>query len=198
MSSVPKKKPHLEVVATWEVGSNPPFEAIYRRYAPYVGSIVARLDPRAPDPEDLVQDVFLAAARGLRHLRDPGAVKGWLRTVAVRLLKRRLRLRRMWRWLGIDDEDDVDGDGARRVLLIDPGTSAQDKLLLERVYQVLDQQPVNDRLAFVLHHIEGETLETVADLCGCSLATAKRRIARAHQAIESRLDAAGDGGAGRP
>jgi RNA polymerase sigma-70 factor (ECF subfamily) len=55
------------------------------------------------------------------------------------------------------------------------------------VYQVLDELPVEDRLAFSLHHIEGEKLEGVARLCGCSAATAKRRIARAQRAIEARM-----------
>ena len=61
---------------------------------------------------------------------------------------------------------------------------------MRAVYRVLDELPVDDRLAFTLHHIEGEKLEVVARLCRCSCATAKRRIARAQQAIEERM---GDG-----
>jgi RNA polymerase sigma-70 factor (ECF subfamily) len=52
---------------------------------------------------------------------------------------------------------------------------------------VLDRLPVNERLAWSLRHIEGEQLESVAVLCGCSLATAKRRIAAAQQAVERSL-----------
>jgi RNA polymerase sigma-70 factor, ECF subfamily len=192
LSTAPSKKALLRVVAaTPGVQVSLTFEQIYRRFSPYVAAIVLRLDPRAPDPEDLVQDIFLEAARGLRRLRDPAAVKSWLRTVCVRLVRRRLRLRRMWRWLGIED------DAGQRPLLIDAGTSAPDRLLLERVYQVLDQMAVEDRLAFVLHHIEGETLETVAHLCRCSLATTKRRIARAQHGIEQRLGVDGEGRSGR-
>lgn len=187
LSPVPSKNAHLRVVVAPEAGSNPSFEQIYRRFSPYVGTIVARLDPRGPDPEDLVQEVFLAAARGLRGLRDPAAVKGWLRTVSVRMVRRRLRLRRMWRWLGIEEDAD------QQLHLVDEGTSAQDRLLLESAYRVLDRLPVEDRLAFVLHHIEGETLETVAGLCRCSLATAKRRIARAQETIEARMGVDGEG-----
>jgi RNA polymerase sigma-70 factor (ECF subfamily) len=62
-----------------------------------------------------------------------------------------------------------------------------DRLLLRAVYQVLDDMPVDDRLAFTLHHIEGETVEVAAQLCGCSLATFKRRVARAHRLIKERL-----------
>jgi RNA polymerase sigma-70 factor (ECF subfamily) len=53
---------------------------------------------------------------------------------------------------------------------------------------VMERLPVNDRIAWVLRHLEGEPLDRVAEICGCSLATAKRRIAAAHQRIREGLD----------
>ena len=67
--------------------------------------------------------------------------------------------------------------------LVDPALSPEDKLLLTRMYRALDGLPVNQRLSWSLRHIEGERLETVALLCGCSLATAKRRIVAAQKVI---------------
>jgi RNA polymerase sigma-70 factor, ECF subfamily len=153
---------------------------VYRRYCPYVAAVILRLDGREAEVDDLVQEVFAEAARGIEGLRDADAVKGWLATIAVRLVRRRLRLRRMRRFLGLDS-------GADYAQLVDRAASAVDRLLVRAVYQVLDELPVEDRLAFSLHHIEGEKLEGVARLCGCSAATAKRRIARAQRAIEARM-----------
>lgn len=62
-----------------------------------------------------------------------------------------------------------------------------DRLLLARLYSVLDELPVSERVAWVLHHVEGETLPVVARQCGCSLATVKRRIGRAQAKVEGRL-----------
>ena len=56
--------------------------------------------------------------------------------------------------------------------------------MLARVYRVLEGMPANQRIAWALRHIEGEPLESVASLCGCSLATAKRRILAASLVIE--------------
>jgi len=148
---------------------------------------VLRLDPGAPDLDDVVQDVFLAAAGGLKRLRDPNATKAWLATAAVRMVRRRLRLRRMWRWLGIGQDDRPPAP------LVDSGSNPVDRLLLGAVYHVLDGMAVDDRVAFVLHCIEGETLDAVAGICRCSLATAKRRIARAQAAIDRLV---GDDGGG--
>jgi RNA polymerase sigma-70 factor (ECF subfamily) len=182
------RTPALRVVPAPPPGEEPlTFEQIYRRYSRYVAAVVLRLDPGAPDLDDVVQDVFLAAAGGLRRLRDPGATKAWLATVAVRMVRRRLRLRRMWRWLGI-------GDDTPPAALVDAGSNPVDRLLLASVYQVLGGLAVDDRVAFVLHCIEGETLEDVARIARCSLATAKRRIARAQRAIDELV---GDDGGGR-
>ena len=168
----------LRLVGRREGGSF--LDEIYRRYCRYVGAVVLRLGGRRAEVDDLVQDVFVEAARGIRELRAPEAVKGWLATIAVRLVRRRLRWRRLRRFLGMDE-------GADYSRLADAAASPVDKLLLHSVYKVLDELPVDDRMAFSLHLVEGETVERTADLCGCSLATVKRRIARAQQAIEARL-----------
>ncbi len=166
------------LVGPGESGS--PLDEVYRRYCRYVAAVILRLGGREGEVEDLVQDVFVEAARGIKHLRQPDAIKGWLATIAVRTTRRSLRMRKLRGFLGIDAGADYEDLAA-------PGASPPDKLLLAAVYRVLDQMPVEDRLAFGLHHIEGEKLETVAHLCGCSCATAKRRIARAQQVIEERL-----------
>jgi len=153
---------------------------VYRRYCRYVAAVVLRLDGRQTEVDDIVQEVFVEAARGVGRLRDPEAVKGWLATITVRVVRHRLRARRLRRFLGLDAQADYGG-------LVDPSASPLDKLLVRAVYRVLDELPVDERLAFSLHHIEGEKLDVVARLCRCSPATAKRRIGRAQQAIEERM-----------
>ena len=153
---------------------------VYRRYCRYVAAVILRLDGRQTEVDDIVQEVFVEASRGVARLRDADAVKGWLATITVRVVRHRLRARRLRRFLGLDAQTDYAG-------LIDPSASPLDKLLVRAVYRVLDELPVDDRLAFTLHHIEGEKLEAVARLCRCSCATAKRRIARAQKAIEDRM-----------
>lgn len=181
MVSVPRSQAPLRLVP---VGERTSFlDDVYRRYCRYVAAVVLRLDGRQTEVDDIVQEVFVEASRGVARLRDPDAVKGWLATIAVRIVRHRLRARRLRRFLGLDAQVDYTG-------LIDPSASPLDKLLVRAVYRVLDELPVEDRLAFSLHHIEGEKLEVVAKLCRCSCATAKRRIARAQQVLEQRM---GDG-----
>jgi RNA polymerase sigma-70 factor (ECF subfamily) len=93
-----------------------------------------------------------------------------------------LRKRKLRAFVGLDSGAALE--------LRDRGISPERRALLSRVYQVLEQIPVEHRLAWTLRYVEGEKLEEVAERCGCSLATAKRRIAAAQSRLESEL---GDG-----
>jgi RNA polymerase sigma-70 factor (ECF subfamily) len=157
-----------------------PLEEVYRRYGRYVAAVIFRLEGRQAEVEDLVQEVFLEATRGIARLQQPEAIRGWLATIAVRVVRRHLRRRRLRAFLGRDS-------GADYTNSVDPSASPMDRLILNAVYRVLDEIPADDRIAFCMHVIEGETLDAVARVCGCSCATAKRRITRAQQVIEERM-----------
>lgn len=156
-------------------------DTIFRRHARYVGAIAYRLLGRDDEVDDVVQEVFLEAIGGLARLADPGALKGWLRTITVRVVARRLRARTMRRFFGLDRGADYETIASRSA---DPET----RTLFAKVYASLDALPAQDRIAWTLRHVEGDSLEEVAAHCGCSLATAKRRIAAAHERLTKELN----------
>ncbi len=156
------------------------FDTLYDRYARYVARILIRLTGGDEEVDDLVQDVFMLAARGLPTIRDPAAVPAWLATIAVRRVHRKLWSRRLRNIFRVSDP-------IEEVELAAPGCSPEDRLLLKRVFVVLDRVAVRDRIAWTLHVLEGETLETVAQACRCSLSTAKRRIASAQAKIDKEV-----------
>jgi RNA polymerase sigma-70 factor (ECF subfamily) len=156
-------------------------EALFTRFAPYVARIGLRLLGRESDVDDLIQEVFFAAFRQRHQVRDPHAFKSWVAIIAVRTARRHLRRRRMRAFVGLDTL-------APSLELRDQDMSPERRALLSRVYQALDQIPVDQRVAWTLRYVEGEKLEQVAEHCRCSLATAKRRIASAHARIQAELD----------
>jgi RNA polymerase sigma-70 factor (ECF subfamily) len=155
-------------------------DAMFRSYASHVAAIGMRLLGRRDEADDLVQDVFVAAIRGLHRLHDPESIKGWLSIVAVRSARRRLRIRRVRHWFGFDEMPGYELIAASEA---DPAH----RVLIAKLYRVLDTLSVNERIAWTLRFIEGESLEDVARLAGCSLATAKRRIAAATAVIEEEM-----------
>lgn len=170
----------VALVARARAGDRAAAALIYQRHARYVGRLATWLSDRREDADDAVQDTFTTALTRLDDLRDGGALRVWLGRVCVRHCQRRHRRRRLMRALGLDRSvDDVSLDE-----LCAPGADGETRAELQRIQAVISRLPHDQRTAWALHRVEGETLEAVAALGGCSLATVKRRIA----AVEERLD----------
>lgn len=168
-----QESPAAAVPAPW---IEPSLDALYERYAVYVGALASRILGRAAEVEDVVQDVFASAVRGLRRRDDEREIRGWFAKVTVRRCVRQLRMRRVWAVAHLDAEPSYDR-------LPHPGAGPDERQLIIEVYRALDRLPAHQRIAWTLHHVEGESLPHVAQLCGCSLATVKRRIAQARNKL---------------
>jgi RNA polymerase sigma-70 factor (ECF subfamily) len=156
-------------------------ERAFRAHAAQVATMALRILGRSDEADDLVQDVFIKANAWLAKLDEPSAARAWLMKVTVRLAWRRLRMRRWRVALGLDGSYDY------VALAHDGRLSPEDTALAAEVYRVLDRMPARERLAWSLRHLDGEKLEDVAEKCECSLATAKRWIAAAHERIQKEI-----------
>jgi RNA polymerase sigma-70 factor, ECF subfamily len=174
---------------------------LYDRFARDVNRLIWRMLGADPDLDDLVSDTFLKVLESVHTVRSPDRLRSWVLSVAVNTVRSEFRKRAF----------------RRRVLFrpVDPeavAAAAEDpeaRELLRQVFTLLEQLSADHRLAFSLRHIDGRTLPEVAELCGCSLATIKRRLARAEKRfsrlaqrypqiqvrMEHRMSAGGDDGA---
>jgi RNA polymerase sigma-70 factor (ECF subfamily) len=157
-------------------------ERAYAEHAPYLARLALRLLGRADEVEDMVQDVFLAAAEKGWQLRDPVALKDWLASVAVNRARNRLRFRRFRHFFSIDA-----GSIELPETTTGPGARAESRALLQRVFVALDGVPAEQRVAWSLRYLEELELDECATLCRCSLATVKRRIAAAQSVLDREL-----------
>jgi RNA polymerase sigma-70 factor (ECF subfamily) len=135
--------------------------------------------------EDVVHDAFIIAFGRLRQLAEPSQFRGWLVTIVVSLVRRRLRRERLLRFVGLDSEPEVTLERFAR-----PGTSVEACGELALLDDTLRALPSNLRLAWSLRHVEGEKLEDVATLLNKSLSTTKRYLAEAEARISKRVSMA--------
>jgi RNA polymerase sigma-70 factor (ECF subfamily) len=159
-------------------------EALFRRYAPMANGMAFRLMGRDADVDDLVQDAFVVAFGRLESLDDPQAFGAWLGSILVRTAGKVIRRRVLMEKLGLrrrGEPIDIDAVAAR---VAGPDVAAE----LRGIYKRVERLPADLRIAFLLRRVEGMELEEVARATGVSLATAKRRIAAAQQAVERWLD----------
>jgi len=157
-------------------------EELFRRHAPAVASLGRAMLQSSEEADDLVQDVFVRAWRAIDRLEDRQGARPWLMTIAIRLARTRLRRRKLSRLLFRVDEAEWEHVAA-------PGVLPEHRDMVRRLYAVLDRLPVDLRIAWVLRHVQEETVPSVAELCGWSLSTAKRRIQAAEERVSKRLDA---------
>jgi RNA polymerase sigma-70 factor (ECF subfamily) len=142
-----------------------------------------RLLQRREEAEDVVHDAFLKCIRQLSQLKEPSRFGAWLMTIAVRQCHRVFRRRRLLERLGLESSSEDVGLGRLAAPEVDPDT----RLLLGQIDDCLRRVPSNSRTAWMLRHVEGCALESVAEQCGCSLATAKRRIQGAQRRLTAEL-----------
>ncbi|MEM9191745.1 MAG: sigma-70 family RNA polymerase sigma factor [Myxococcota bacterium] len=152
------------------------YDDTFRRYGPYVATVALRLLGSRAEADEIVQDVFLEAHRRWDRIEDRSAIKWWLTTVTIRTVSARLRSRKWKMAVGMYAEPEYEGLATNRA-------SPERQAELRRVYEALDRMPVKQRMAWTLRHIQGEQLQDVAKLLGCSTATAKRQIGKAEARI---------------
>jgi RNA polymerase sigma-70 factor (ECF subfamily) len=142
-----------------------------------VRKVLVRILGTSPDVADALQDTFLRAFKSAMQVKDALALRGWLLRVAVSVAIDHLRRRQRSRWLVFSSEPTVD--------VPTEGVTPELRAALRDTYRVLDKLPNEERIAFALRHIDEMELAEVADACGVSLATIKRRLARAEERFTS-------------
>src|SRR5262245_35157576 len=117
----------------------PELADLFARYAPYVATIGYKLLGRDDDLDDLVQDVFVEAHRGLAQLRTADAAKGWLARITVRRAVRRLRRQKLRAFFSLDalPEEIVPVDGA---------ATPEERAHVAAVYRRLEALPAQQRV----------------------------------------------------
>jgi RNA polymerase sigma-70 factor (ECF subfamily) len=154
----------------------PALAELFRRYARYVATIGFKLLGRDDELDDLVQDVFIEAHRGLHQLRDLDAAKGWLARITVRRAVRRLRRQKLRAFFSLETL-------ASEVPVVDGAATPEERAHIASTYRLLEALPVQQRVVWLLRHVEGETLDSIAVLCRCSKATVQRRLRAAQHAL---------------
>jgi RNA polymerase sigma factor (sigma-70 family) len=156
------------------------FEALYREHRERVFALSLRLTRDAMAAEELTQDTFVRAWRGLPGFRGDSRFTTWLHTITVRahLKKRRTLLRRAAREVAESDIDTF-AFAARRAM---EGTDID----LERAIARL---PDGAREVLVLYDIHGYKHREIGSMLGIAEGTAKAQLHRARKMVRGFLEA---------
>jgi RNA polymerase sigma-70 factor (ECF subfamily) len=168
-------------IARARSGDSSAFEALVEaRVGPMTRTAMAILG-REAEARDAVQDTLVTAWRELAALRDPAAFDAWLTRILVNRCRRGLR-RIGWRQIHevrVDALPPADEPRAGDAIGAVAGRQA-----VERAFERLS---VEERTLLVLHHLDGRSVASIAEVLGVPEGTAKSRLFAARRALDRAL-----------
>jgi len=126
---------------------------------------------------DVLQEVWIKVFRGIRKLRDPGALRQWLYSITHGIAVDRIRKnysREQAEAAHLEDFQEAE----------EPSFAEEDAAA---VHTALNQIGIYHREALVLHFLEDLSLAEIAKVVGCSEGTVKSRIHYAKRAMKKIL-----------
>ena len=172
-----------------QAGDAKAFEALVVKYQRRIARHVARYVSHSGDVEDVVQDVFLRAHRGLASFRGDSAFFSWLYRIATNASLSHLKRASGEVLLGDDAPEE-------RSEAFEPGVSdAQNpertlmaKQIGETVQRAVAKLQPELAEALMLYEVEGKAYRDIAEILNIPIGTVRTRIFRAREFIAKRLE----------
>ena len=146
--------------------------AFYDQHAAHVSRTLRSVLGADDEIPDLLQEVFIRAIDGIGKVREIDRIGSWLTTIAIFVAREQIRRRSRRSWLRTFSPEHAAPRHHEQ-------PSWEARSALREVYEVLNSLPLDERMAFALRYIDGMTLPGAAEASKTSLATLKRRLARA-------------------
>ena len=182
------------LVLRFKNGDQAAFEEMVSRYWDRIYAMVHQLLRNQQDAEEVTQDAFIRAHRGLVNFRGDSAFSTWLYQIATNLARNRY-----WYWwrrkrdksISIDQPIGSEGDMTladvlpAQVETPDDITVTQE--FVDHIAIGMEKLSAKHREVLVLRNIKNMTYEEIAQVLEVSLGTVKSRIARARDSLRSKL-----------
>lgn len=182
------------LVDRFKNGDQSAFDEMVTRYWDRIYSMVNQLLRNSQDAEEVTQDAFIRAHRGLVNFRGDSAFSTWLYQIATNLARNRY-----WYWWRRKRDQSISIDAP---LSADNSTTMADLIPAEvetpdditvtqefvaRIGQGMEKLSAKHREILILRNVKNLSYEDIASILGISVGTVKSRIARARESLRAKL-----------
>ncbi len=169
-------------------GDNSAYEDIVSRYWDRIFARVFNLLKNQQDAEEVTQDAFIRAHRGLENFRGDASFSTWLYQIATNLAHNRY-----WYWfrrkrgssVSLDQQISSEGDLTLQDVMPceqeNPSEAAVTNEFVDRVSECMTDLGDKHREVLVLRNVKNLSYEAIAKELNISVGTVKSRIARARE-----------------
>ena len=162
------------------------FGELIGRYESKVYSLALKMLRNPEDAEDVLQDTFLRAYRGIKSFQGNSTFSTWIYRITANSALMRLRKKQL-PMVSIDDADEREAP----INIADWAPSPVEQLLSQETQvamnEAIDALPPEFRQVFVLRDIDELSNAEVADILDLSVAAVKSRLHRARLKVRNRL-----------
>lgn len=179
----------LELVQRVQSGDKRSFDILVLKYQHKVINLVLRYVHDHDTAEDVAQEAFIKAYKGLKNFRGESAFYTWLYRIAINTAKNHL-VSQSRRLPDIDiDAEEAEQFGGESALK-EYATPEREMLtaeIQEAITVTIEALPEDLRTAIILRELEGMSYEEIAETMECPIGTVRSRIFRARESIDKVL-----------
>jgi RNA polymerase sigma-70 factor, ECF subfamily len=179
------------VVAQVLAGDRDAFRVLVERHSRSIFRVAYRMTGDQHDAEEIVQETFLRAFKSLERFELRSNFGTWVYRIAVNrtldfLSARKIQMKDAYQ---IADNPDSEA-GQVQLATSSPGP---DRLLLsaemkKKVAQALGLLTPAERVAFIMRHMEGQSIEEISKVLNLKASAAKNSVFRAVQKLRQQLE----------
>jgi len=162
------------------------FGELVSRYESKVYSLALKMVRNPEDAEDVLQDTFLRAYRGIKSFKGNSTFSTWIYRITANSALMRLRKRQL-PTVSIDDADEREAP----INIADWAPGPVEQILNQETQaamtEAIEALPPEFRQVFVLRDIEELSNAEVAEILDLSVAAVKSRLHRARLKVRNRL-----------
>jgi len=159
------------------------YSALVDRYSARIINLAYMMIGNRHDSEDIAQEAFIRAYRGLKRFQQKAKFSSWLYQIALNLCKDYLKAK-VRHVKSLDDE---------QLTAMEPGTREQaaravmESEMSDLMRVAISKLPVPYRETFVLRHLQGLEYEEVASITAVPADTVRVRAYRARELLRGAL-----------
>ena len=174
----------LELVRAAAAGDRPAFHVLVDRHSKYLFRLAASLSRTRADAEDVLQETFVGAYKGLASFNGRSSVKTWLTQICVRQAARQWnRSKRSRETVTIDEKGaaaSVDPSLAR------PSAEANVDRRMD-LMAVIEKLPEEHRQVILMREVQGLSYDDIATALAVPQGTVESRLHRARAGLKRLL-----------
>lgn len=183
-----------DLVLRFKAGDQSAFEEMVSRYWDRIYAMVHQLLRNPQDAEEVTQDAFIRAHRGLVNFRGDSAFSTWLYQIATNLARNRY-----WYWwrrkrdktISFDQPVGDDNSTPLADIFVTEAETPEDATvtqeLVDNIAAGMQRISPKHREILILRNVKNMSYEEIAEILDISIGTVKSRIARARESLRAKL-----------